>query len=753
MIHVGRGRTDDGVLSARLCRERRGGLGTQNRLGCVGAASEDDVLHFWGLGEFLKGVALGDDHLQGLFRHPCIPESFGEEPGHGCSHRGGLQNNGIAGCQSGHDTAAGNGAGEVPRRDDQHGALGLDIYIGHGIEFLHRRGVEPAIVYTFRYLHVALDDGLASDGAHGTDQVATQVTHAVGRVVHDLVALLYRRLAPVAGIGGGYLHDFLHLGSIGLRHLADLYFLVLRAVVVFVAAVVHHRLGTDLCGDNIRLVSGALLPLLEDVALPLLVAFPVEVCVLLVDHLVLRRHGGVRLTAVLCAVRCVVQIVLDGIGVLELLAQKFPGFRARLEVERVGEEIVGSRILVHAAYKVRHGVEEFLVVDHWGIENHVVAEFRLGTPNMVGHALEHLEAEGLFGRLVFLGEKIGVGDGVEVVGGHTDVQAFCILGQQSALDDVQVVGVDFCLVGTHGGRPSVERRGDSLHVEVATFHDTHFDGCSTTRAAFLGKVEQAALEIPGVGKIGLHHDAGRIMQKLWLGECGQKHLDRHVEVLVFLHVEVDKLRALLAILVDIGIVDGRLIECRHASYQFGKRLLVVQRVGLGVDAGDFHGDIVDVGLLQRVYRVLVAAVGFFVAEHDFAKQVHVLSDLLLVALSQMTGQIGARGIENDARGVHAQTLFDDGYGDGVEEIAKRLVHLEEPRISLVEELGHSVFVDEHLDALGQLTFVADLRALVEHLHEKLLVAGTFYHSGIHILLTAFSRRNTILAGVVEGHQP
>ena len=176
-------------------------------------------------------------------------------------------------------------------------------------------------------------------------------------------------------------------------------------------------------------------------------------------------------------------------------------------------------------------------------------------------------------------------------------------------------------------------------------------------------------------------------------------------------------------------------------------------MGLGVDTGDLDRNIVDIGLLQCVDRILIAAVGLFIAEHHLTEQVYVLSDVLLVALCQVAGQTGSGSIQDDARGVRAQALLDDRDGDGIEQIAKRLVHLEEPGVALVEELGHSILIDEHLDAARELTVVADLRTLIEHLHQELLVAGTLYHRGIHILFAALGRCDTLLTGVVESHQP
>ena len=81
----------------------------------------------------------------------------------------------------------------------------------------------------------------------------------------------------------------------------------------------------------------------------------------------------------------------------------------------MGEEVVGSRVLIHTAYQIGDGIEEMLLLHHGCIENHVVAEFLLGTPHMVGHSFEHLEAEAVFRRLVHLRQQVGIGDGEKIV--------------------------------------------------------------------------------------------------------------------------------------------------------------------------------------------------------------------------------------------------------------------------------------------------------------------------------------------------
>ena len=179
-------------------------------------------------------------------------------------------------------------------------------------------------------------------------------------------------------------------------------------------------------------------------------------------------------------------------------------------------------------------------------------------------------------------------------------------------------------------------------------------------------------------------------------------------ILVFLHVQVDKLAALAAILIHIRIIDGCLVELRHAAYQLGETLFIVERMCLGIDTRDFYGYIVDVWIFQCFQIAVIAFVGFSIAQYHLAQKVHVLPDFLLKACGQMLGQMGPGSIDDNLRGVHSQTFLDDGDGNEVEVIAKRLVHFEEEPVACVQELGYTILVDEHLNALGQLATVTNL---------------------------------------------
>ena len=169
-------------------------------------------------------------------------------------------------------------------------------------------------------------------------------------------------------------------------------------------------------------------------------------------------------------------IILHVIRIDKLLFQFLPLLCIGFQRERVCQEVVGSGILIHTTDEVRDSIQEMLFLYHRGIEDHVVTQLLLGTPYVVSHTLEHLEAEAVLRRVIHLGEQVSVRDGKEVMRCHTDMQHLGILGFQAALDDMQIIGVHLCLVRTDRVRPSTKVTHDILHVEVTSLHDTHLDG-------------------------------------------------------------------------------------------------------------------------------------------------------------------------------------------------------------------------------------------------------------------------------------
>lgn len=60
---------------------------------------------------------------------------------------------------------------------------------------------------------------------------------------------------------------------------------------------------------------------------------------------------------------------------------------------------------------------------------------------------------------------------------------------------------------------------------------------------------------------------------------------------------------------------------------------------LGVDAGNLDGDIVDVRSFECFEVVLVAVVGFSVAQYDFAQQIYIPPYLLVEAFGEVFRQV------------------------------------------------------------------------------------------------------------------
>ena len=96
----------------------------------------------------------------------------------------------------------------------------------------------------------------------------------------------------------------------------------------------------------------------------------------------------------------------------------------------------------------------------------------------------------------------------------------------------------------------------------------------------------------------MHDDTCFVVLELWQREYLFEEFHSQVGILVFFHVEVDEFGPFLSLGSGVWVVDGCLIEFRHAANQFWKALFVVECMGLGIDARDFDRDVVDVGLFQ-----------------------------------------------------------------------------------------------------------------------------------------------------------
>ena len=559
-------------------------------------------------------------------------------------------------------------------------------------------------------------------------------------------------VAPACRVFLGDVDNLPDLLTVGLRHFADAYFIVLAAVHVFVALLADYGFGAYLQGDDFGSISGRLLPSGEDVPYPFLVLRQVEVCVRFVLHRLGGRYGGVVVQTVLCACGEVGDGIFHAIGIFELLFEEVPGLGVRFQVEGVRQEVVGRGVLVHAAHQVRYGVQEVLVLYYGGVEDDVVAEDGLCTPYVVGHTFQHFEGH-VFGRAVLLTQQIGVCDSKQIVRSYADVERLCVFGQQGALQDVQVVGVYFGLGGTYRVGPAAQGGDDGFHFEVTALHEAHLERSASVGYACTGKFQQFGLEVVSIGQVGLHYDTRFVVLELGQAEYGLEEAQGEVRVFVLLHVEVDELGAFHTVLVYVRVVYRPLVEGGHAAYQFGETFFVIQGMRLGVDAGYLDGDVVDVGSFECFEVVLIAVVGFSVAQYDFAQKIYVLAYLLLEAFGKVFRQLRARFIEDHFGGVHAEALLYNRYGDEVEVMSEGLVHLEEEGIALVQEFGHAVAVYQGFDAGGKFLAVAYLRGFVEHLHQEAFVLGALHHDGVLMLFFPFFVRDGLFTSVIELQYP
>ena len=167
---------------------------------------------------------------------------------------------------------------------------------------------------------------------------------------------------PTCRVLGGNVDDLLGLLFVGARHLAHQHIAFLRTVEIAHMVVVEHKGGAYLRGQQIpwlplapRLLGGdgflaVGLPFRKDFLHPFLVAEAVEVGVWFIEHLVAWLLSLIRLVAVLRAGGDMADAVFHVVGIDKLLFEFFPFLGAGLEREGMGEEIVGSGVLVHSAH-------------------------------------------------------------------------------------------------------------------------------------------------------------------------------------------------------------------------------------------------------------------------------------------------------------------------------------------------------------------------------------------------------------------
>ena len=325
------------------------------------------------------------------------------------------------------------------------------------------------------------------------------------------------------------------------------------------------------------------------------------------------------------------------------------------QLEDGGHEVVLAGALFEAADQVGDGDVELGRVHHRGVEQERADVLLDGFGLALCHAQEHLELDaGLHAAL--LGEQPGEGDVEEVVAGHADADVPDPVRVQGVVDDALVVGVRILLGVPGGQRPVVEGGLHLLHGQVGALDHADLDGGTAVGAALRGPVLEADHGGEGVRQVGLQHDAGLEVLELGLVQDPGEDRDGHVQVLVFLHVQVDEL--------GLAVLPAR--EGGGAREQRGELLHdvlhgLVERPGgvRGHGGGDLDGDVVHVRAGQERVGALEPAGGLVLAQDGFAQEVDVELDAVLADLGDGRAQLGVGGVHDQV----AHHFAEDPAGD------------------------------------------------------------------------------------------
>ena len=157
---------------------------------------------------------------------------------------------------------------------------------------------------------------------------------------------------------------------------------------------------------------------------------------------------------------------------------------------------------------------------------------------------------------------------------------------ESPVEATLEVGIALVLGPVWGLFPSVDGRIHPLHRQIRALDQSDLDLPSLLTMTSLCPLGEALQGTKGIREIGLEDDAGRDRGKLVLLEDPHKGLECQIEILVFLHVEVDELGC--------GAVRGHPVQPAEPVFdQFGCVVEGPQVQG-GDDRGDLHRDVVDV---------------------------------------------------------------------------------------------------------------------------------------------------------------
>ena len=496
--------------------------------------------------------------------------------------RCGLDDDGRTRGESRRDAAGGDGHWEVPRRRHHGHAVGREL---GGVVLQQARGlrVVGAEVDGLGDFRVSLRDGLVGLVGGDGDELAAAVGQLIGHGLERAGAVLGRTGAPLGAELGGAGHVLVDDPSV--RHLVHPVLArvgsqgLKRPLAVSLQGWVGVRLVGEAPGARC-LAAGCLLGLLQAVL------------------------GAARAGEGIPALR-------DGLAEDLLLVLQ----RLLLRGEEGVEEVLRSGVLLQAAHQVGDGDVEVLHVHHRGVEDLAALE-GLADRGLLGrgHALEHLGIH--HAHHAALGAQlVGKRRGVEVVGGHADAHAIGELGAQDVVEQAVVVGVHLILGGIGRCRPAVDLALDVLHGKVCALDDANLDVGAALGHALLSELGEVRQSVEGIRQVGLQHDAGLEVDELRLAEQLGEQAHGEVEVVVFLHIQVDEdlVRA----------ARGGLVQRAQALLEADQGTLDIPGVELGHHGGSLDGHVGHARVLDELQGAVSAGAGFLITEHGLSEQVEV----------------------------------------------------------------------------------------------------------------------------------
>ena len=196
-------------------------------------------------------------------------------------------------------------------------------------------------------------------------------------------------------------------------------------------------------------------------------------------------------------------------------------------------------VFFKATHQVGHGNVEIFGVHHRRVQDQPAHN----VPHRAGlrrcHALQHFHIQLLFDAAGYR-KLMCQRHGVQVVAGHTNAHVIGVLWLQDVVEQSNVVGIYLFLGEVGGLLPVVDLRLHTFHGQVRAFDQANFDLRAALLAAFLGKRGKGTECFESVRQIRLEHNPRLKVEEFFLAEQFSEEFDGEVEVLVFLHIHVDK---------------------------------------------------------------------------------------------------------------------------------------------------------------------------------------------------------------------